>query len=300
MKKTTLFIVMVLLSFNAAAQGDSLRKLHAVGVQLDFGLVTNGYNRSSQQQLRARVPGEQLLDTDLSGFEGPGQGVGANVSFPGHLSGRVVFGKMLAKKNRHLELFLGFRYGNSAQTSAYYSKGSYDTTGTYVNQATGRKIYTVDKTTRSYDFSISAKQVTLPFGLSLTSDKNKRVWLSTGVELSPGLIFSNSFSASSDLYIEHLTLDENSKLDRYDTYTLGDFETANLGRSKKHLGGTGFTGRITLPQAIYIRLSRRIPVLDRMNFMASLSPGFYMNMNKYTGNAKGLALDLGMGLRYNL
>lgn len=308
MKKLQLPVLILAssLGLNAQTKTDSANKIRFSGIVLEtHGSITHGRSGNSDKaELQKFVNNNVLLDKDLSGYiSGRGQ---YNVTdYNGGVSLRVFIELGQGKRFRR-EGFIGARINSSNLLSSFYSKASYDTTGTYTNTLTGSKIYSVNEYNSSYNYQISAAQLLIPLGINFTTNKTNRLWFGAGLEVCPGITHSNIFSAGYSLDKTELFMNENSSYVLYESYSFGQ-QSYSFGQSKNierqytntSLKGIGFVGYMSLHFNANLRLSKKIKVLKKMNLNASIAPSVYYASNKFVGSKSQFGINTSLGIRYN-
>ena len=298
MKKIIPITLMIAFPFLFKGQRDSACKFRISGFQLDMSLLGAASNGGTQEKLQKVVYGNELLNRDLSGYT-TGQG-GRSANFDGHFSMRVFAELPTQMKHARLEVFAGFRFGSVTLSTTYYYKDNYDTTGVYINPANNAKITTANDYYSGYTYSFVSNQLSLPFGLNISSNKKKRFWFTAGMELCPGINFSSQFEAYHNVSTTGLILNENSQLSNYSSYNRTSYTQGASEFSSKALKGVGFVGYATLPLSINIRLAKKINWLKHFNWTGSIAPGVYVSENKFSGTNNGAILNLATGIRYML
>jgi hypothetical protein len=177
MKKLPLQVLILAstLGLNAQTKTDSIKKIRLSGVGLESQMIfQRGYiNTASQEDFKKFVSNNKLLDKDLNGYTSA-SGNGRSTDANGLISLRAFFELGQGKKFRR-EGFIGIRFGSNSVSSAFYSKTTRDTNAIYVNAANNDKLYSVTQYNDNYFYSISSKQIMVPIGINLTTNKNKNI-----------------------------------------------------------------------------------------------------------------------------
>lgn len=238
-----------------------------------------------------------MLDKDLNGYTSA-SGNGRSTDANGLISLRAFFELGQGKKFRR-EGFIGIRFGSNSVSSAFYSKTTRDTNAIYVNAANNDKLYSVTQYNDNYFYSISSKQIMVPIGINLTTNKNKRFWFGAGLEVSPGISYANTFSANHNLNTTELLLNSSSTYDKYDSYSTSSFKSVEMNQTVNKINGIGFVGYAAIPLTTNLRMSKNLTARRHFSASASLAPGVLYSNNKFTSAQSSFILNASLGLRYN-
>jgi hypothetical protein len=301
MKKLQLQVLILAstLGLNAQTKTDSIKKIRLSGVGLESQFIfQQGYiNTANQEDFKKFVTNNKLLDKDLNGYTSA-SGFGRSTDANGLICVRAFFELGQGKKLRR-EGFIGIRFGSNSVSSASYSKTTRDTIAVYVNTANNDKLYSVAQYNDNYFYSISSKQIMVPVGINLTTNKNKRFWFGAGVELSPGISYSNMFSANHNLSKTELLLNSSSTYDKYDSYSSTSYKNVQMDQTLNKISGIGFVGYAAIPLSTNLRLSKNINARRHFSASATLAPGIFYSNNKFTSAQSNFILNASLGLRYN-
>jgi len=301
MKKLQLQVLILACSFglNAQIKTDSVKKIRLSGIGLESQFIfQQGYiNTASQEDFKKFVSNNKLLDKDLNGYTGA-SGFGRSIDANGLICARAFFELGQGKKFRR-EGFIGIRFGSNSVSSAAYSKTTRDTNAIYVNPANNDKLYSVTQYNDNYFYSITSKQIMVPVGINLTTNKNKRFWFGAGVELSPGISYSNMFSANHNLNKTELLLNSSSTYDKYDSYSSTSYKNVEMDQTINKVNGIGFVGYAAIPFTANLRMSKNINARRHFSACAALAPGLFYSNNKFTNAQSSLTFNASLGLRYN-
>ncbi len=295
--KSLAFLV-VLATLQGSAQSDSLKKLRFSAFQLKLNMLGTTYRQTSQEQFQTFVKDNEILNRDISGYETQKYSRVSNYSSFISLNGVMMLNTQM--KFPKIELVFGLSYGESVLSSSSYSKVRYDTTSIYYN-ANNDILVTVDEISSNYYYHLNTKQLLMPVGINFTTRQERRIWLSAGIEISPGVSFSSVFSATHDTYTSELILNKASVLSDRQSYTWGSFHRDGRGENATTtLKGIGFTSYVNLPLSANIRLSKRIIFLKHLSLSVAICPGIYYNSNRFLGTNTSLIMNSSFGLRYSL
>ncbi|MES2679284.1 MAG: hypothetical protein V4635_05335 [Bacteroidota bacterium] len=295
--KIILVFFSAIVSLHLNAQSDSLKKIRFSGLQLKFNLVGSRYDESARENYQSFIKTNEILNQDVAGYShSPNSGTH---NYSSYIALGAVADIRTRKKFPRLELVLGLNYGQSILSSASYTRKDYDTTGSYYNSVKNEVLYTVNENNSSYLYEVRSQQLLLPVGINLVTNKKRRIWVSAGLELSPGISFANVFSARKGLYTSELILYSNSRYSDITSYTRTNQSQGKWESAETKFDGVGFAGFVTLPLSVNLRLAKRINFLKHMSLSASISPGFYYSNNKFSGTNSGTIMNSALGLRYS-
>ena len=301
MKKFPLQVLILAstLGLNAQTKTDSIKKIRLSGIGLESQMIfQHGYiNTANQADFKKFVSNNKLLDKDLNGYTSA-SGNGRSIDANGLISLRAFLELGQGKKFRR-EGFIGIRFGSNSVSSAFYSKTTRDTNAIYVNTANNDKLYSVKQYNDNYFYSISSKQIMVPIGINLTTNKNKRFCFGAGLELSPGISYANMFSANHILNTSELLLNSSSTYDKYDSYSSNSYKNVEVVQTVNKIGGIGFVGYAAIPLTTNLRMSKNLTARRHFSASASLAPGFYYESNKFSSPQSNFVFNASLGLRYN-
>jgi len=302
MKKILFFTLFISFCFNTKAQIDSINKikLSSIGLELLFITSAEFSNKTTREQLQKFAPNDKILNQVPATATVSGGYFYRNY-FPGIFSAKAFFDLKPYKKFKS-QFFIGLGYGNEIVSTLSYYDSFYDTNSVYVDQVTNKRLYLVDEFQNQYQFSIVSKKILMPFGIQVISNKNKRFWFSTGIEICPGISFSNVYNAYSQIINYSLILNETSSYNNYNSYSrdFTNIKIINSEQSKKNIPGIGFTGYLSVPFTINMRVSKKLRFLNHLHLYSSMAPGFFLSANRFSKTRTNFILNLTGGIRYNI
>lgn len=297
MKKYAIVFFALISVLSSKAQKDSLKKIKFSAIQADVGThFFPDYKQLSREEYKSFVKTNSLLNADVSNYKTAN---GYLYSAYEGLFGIKFYATIQDNKKFKKEVFIGLRYGQEGGVGLMLSKSTYDTLSLYSNSS-GETYYKVRDNSYNYNYGITSQKLILPIGFNFTSNKEKRAWISYGVELSPYINFNYVFQASygnnySDLFVKQgdsLTSPDNlTNSNRFRTYS-GRVERTNL-------SGVGYGAYLSLPFCFYMHPFLKTPFLKHINLMGSVSPGFVCSYSKFYGTSMAGGVNFSAGIRYN-
>lgn len=278
-----------------SAQGDGKKKA-VDGFLVRMHFVQTAYTQTNRDHFQSYVKNNVLLDRSVAGFT-MNEGVRTRNTSP-HFALNLYTNLSNNEKGPGLEFSTGIDFGTSVVASAYYNRNTYDTTGIFINPSKNDSLLVVNEYGDNYYYQVESRQLAIPIGLNITSNKNRRLWISAGLELSPGIIFASVFSANYTKTTTELLLKPNSALTSYGNYgshSLSDIQTVN-----SKVKGAGFIAYATVPLSINLRASKKIDHLKQLNIAVSAAPGLYYTNNRFAGTTSSFIFNTSVGIRYNL
>jgi hypothetical protein len=300
MKKNVLIVVVSLLILQLSAQTDSLKIVSFSGVQLDYGIV-GGLDESlvSQQEYQKFVKTNSLLNKDLSLYTSNNYGYFYQQTFIGFISLRA-FTDITTNKKIKKEVFVGLRYGQRGMSNLNYNTQRYDTIGVYIDPVSNDVVTKVLNSRSEYNFGINSNKLIIPLGINITTNKQRYLWLTAGIEIAPALSFGYVFIGSNTetssimyLFPGQVLNNKNSILNNV------DYQSTRKTEFNK-LKGIGLSGYLSVPLSVNLRLSKNINILKHLSASATIVPAFSYSKHKYTGTESYLTVNTNVGLRYNI
>lgn len=299
MKKHAIVLFALLSVLSAKAQNDSLKKIRFSGVQVDMGThYFPDYKQLGQQDYKGFVKNNKLLYTDLSGYK---EQNGYYYSSYEGLVGLRFFATVQDSKKLKKEIHIGLRYGQESNIGLLLNKASQDTVSEYRsgNNETYYKIRTIDN---NYNFGIISQKLILPLGINLTTNKDKRVWISYGVEVSPFINFRYQFQSYYGVAYNYTLVKQGDSLT-----DPGNLSSTNNGFREYYSGtaentdlsGVGYGAYLSLPFSFYLHPFLKAPFLKHINLMGSITPGFVYSYSKFYGSTTAGGVNFAVGVRYN-
>jgi hypothetical protein len=285
------------------AQQDSSGRLRFSGLVVDMQLrAVDDWNSYADSQIFQKHVSDELLN---SSFHDSVTGIGQAVSMhPTYYSMPFTLGFRLTgdrpiKDQKTIEVHAGLRFGGDRALTRSQLRMYNDTLSATFDQNTQATVYEINRHKMSYFFVIESKKVLVPFGVSLFSNRNKLVFFSAGVEISPGLNFAYTYYGYYDHYYSQITRrsDESPPPLSEGPYSHHQLESAS---SRRPVRGIGFTGYAAFPVSINIRFSEKNTMFRKFALSLSLAPGFHFRSNKFHANVGGRLLNINAGFRYVL
>jgi len=198
-------------------------------------------------------------------------------------------------------MFIGLKYGQEANTGIYFNKLSYDTIATYVNPNGGDTYNETAKSENYYNFGINSDKLILPLGINFCTNKEKYVWITTGIEFAPVVNFNyrviSSYGNTNSIFF----VKQGDGLDDRDYFSNTHTSSSNSGSvERSKLNGIGYGFSASLPFSIYLHPFKKAKFFKRLNAMACIRPTFVLSHGKYFGSATEFGVTVATGLRYNL
>ncbi len=154
-------------------------------LQFDWGSIPNTLLvNPSQQELQAVIPNDVFLNKDLTGF------TKAKLNWiTGRPFNMMVGFKLFLHQSRHLETFVGARYGQLFIVGTTYQRTLIDTTESITDPFSGNQTFSVKVERQYFNFGIHAHRIFIPLGANVFTDQRKLFWLSAGFEICPFVNF---------------------------------------------------------------------------------------------------------------
>ncbi|PBQ32177.1 hypothetical protein CNR22_10470 [Sphingobacteriaceae bacterium] len=299
MKKYAIVLFALISVLSAKAQKDSLKKIRFSGIQADIGThYFPDYKQLSREDYQKFVKNNKLLYADVSGYKV--QNGYYYTSYEG-LVGLRFYATIQDSRKLKKEVHMGLRYGQESNIGLSLNKSTHDTVAVYTsgNNETYYKIRTTDN---NYNFGISSQKLILPLGFNFTTNKDKHIWISYGVEVSPFINFKYQFqSYYSTSYIYTLVKQGDSLMSPENLTTNNSrFNTSYYGGSERtKLNGVGYGAYLSLPFAVYLHPFLKTRFLKHINLMASITPGLVYSYSKFYGSTTAGGANFAVGVRYN-
>lgn len=300
MKKFFILIVFIAFTNIASSQKDSASriKLHSISIEMHSNNYLTNYWRASKEDFLRFENTDAILLSSPSGST-TGYGPSYQYTYNGLFSGKLFFN---LPKLKNLQLYCGLNFGFQRILTLGHLVNHYDTVDIFTSSYSNKKVYTVINTQQSFFFDLSSKKIHISIGVQFITNSKKRLWLSAGLELNPGLTFDNTYRSGRSLSVYTLTLNEQSKYDNISSYSR-DYSSnrlQNIEKAYRKINGLGFIGSINLPVSINLRLSKNIQLLNKICFFAQLSPGGFLVYNRFNNKQFGLNINGALGIRYCL
>ena len=287
-----LLLLTILLNIGTLfGQKDSSR-LKISAVTLEFNLMAEVESYTSEANLsefRSFVKDDPLLSQDLTGAT---NGFGLTPSGKIYnLPATIGFKLFSNLRHKNMQIFGGLRMGVRRERFLSFLEHVSDTTVMSFSQ-NGEFFFTIDDFRIAHSFQITSTVFQLPFGIQYTGDRRRRLWLSVGAELGPGItaahryegFFSKGYSTS-EYRIDPATGEKH--LISFGRQTLfAEYST------RKKLKGIGFTGYFSVPVTINFR------PLKRLSIYGQIAPGYFFTDSRYIDPRASAILVLHAGLRY--
>ncbi len=286
---------MILVFMGGKSQNDSTPKLKFSGVQVDLHGVTNfGGFKLDRQQIMKYVSDDPLSQINYGGYSSWSNGT--TIDFNGTV-GFKVYGTFSKKRRYERDVYLGMYYGGSCSSTANYFQQAFETVDSFSNSS-GKKIYQIKETENIYFYNLSSKQVIIPMGITINTNKQKRIWASVGISAAPGIRTNYRYNSNNFLITStYLSAPTNGSY-----YSIGPRETSTelLSQYSKKIKQVGFVGYVSIPASVSLRMSKKIKVLKHMNANMSIAPAYYLSFDKINKLNQGFAMVTNLGFRYNL
>ena len=139
-------------------------------------------------------------------------------------------------------------------------------------------------------------------GFNFTTNKEKRIWISYGVELSPFVNLRYQFRAYYGSEYSYKLVKQGDSIVSPDNLISNPsgFNNNSFGMSERtNLSGVGYGAYLLLPFSIYVHPFLKTPFLKHINLMGSITPGFVYAYSKFYGSTTAGGANFAVGVRYN-
>jgi len=280
-------------SLLANAQNDSCNKIKFNGVQVELnGPLTYGNPLVSKSTLQSLNTGDPFLTIPFEMYN-ESYGHGQTQSFNGSVALRAYF-SLPVKKLPYLDAYAGLMFGGVEIGRLGYYFQRTDTVDIYSNTL-GQNIYKNRELNDNYFFGIQASRTNILVGVNTGTRKSRRIWLTAGFELAPGLLYNYRYYSSRYVSVYERLTPEGQNTNQPFPHVIQNDYTRGMDTKLKGMGFYTYAG---LPLSINIRLSKKVKILKNLHLNASASPGLIVQSEKFNGATAQFGIFTGLGLRY--
>ncbi|MDI9341531.1 MAG: hypothetical protein QM534_13250 [Sediminibacterium sp.] len=301
--KRLVVIANVVLYCGAQSQTDTVKKIAFKAMSFEF--MTNTHSSTSGYISPSKFIQEGTKDPLLNSVAKSKDAVYRGVwQMSGHTSPmysvRSAFRLPIAKSQRH-EATIGMRYRRISAGGSAYEIASYDTISRYVSSQTPPSaLLEIERTVKSYQFNLSARQVGISLGWNYVTNQTKRIWASFGAEVIPGVNFDQTYGRIYYVTLSKGYVEEGKALASADYKQNVRYLSDSVSRYTDKLKQTSFSLQLGTPVSVNVRLGKKMAVWNKIDLGVSIYPCVYFADALKNNLISNSSINAGMVVRYNL